>query len=117
MLAGAITIFPVGIFLAAALFVIAYVMWENRIVYKLTATEALGVGGATLIVICCAYSCSPKLALLTDRPSNQAMERTASRREFNAPSDKLLRPAGTKEWRHNGSGHRQSKLVQIYYRK
>jgi len=51
MLAGAITIFPVGIFLAAALFVIAYVMWETRIVYKLTATEALGVGGATLIVI------------------------------------------------------------------
>jgi hypothetical protein len=51
MLDGAITIFPVGIFLAAALFVIAYVMWETRIVYKLTATEALGVGGATVIVI------------------------------------------------------------------
>ena len=51
MLAGAITIFPVGIFLAAASFVIAYVMWETRIVYKLTAIEALGVGGATLIVI------------------------------------------------------------------
>ena len=70
MLDGAITIFPVGIFLAAALFVIAYVMWETHVADKLTATEALGVGGATVIVICCAYSCFPKLALLPGRPSN-----------------------------------------------
>jgi len=43
--------FPVGIFLGAAVFVLAYVMWETRIVYRLTASEALAVGGATLIVI------------------------------------------------------------------
>jgi hypothetical protein len=51
MLAGAKTIFPVVIFLVAALFVFAYVIWETRIVYKLTGSEALGVGGAALIVI------------------------------------------------------------------
>ena len=43
--------FPVSLFLAAAIFVIAYVMWEVRYVYKLTLSEAAGVGTATLIVI------------------------------------------------------------------
>ena len=51
MMSATITILPVGIFLGAVLFVIAYVMWETRIVYKLTASEAAGVGAATLIVI------------------------------------------------------------------
>ena len=51
MMSAAITLPPVGVFLGAALFVIVYVMWETRIVYKLTASEAAGVGAATLIVI------------------------------------------------------------------
>ena len=49
--AEAVTMFPVSLFLVAAICVIAYAMWEVRQVYKLTATEAAGVGVATLIVI------------------------------------------------------------------
>ena len=60
--------FAVGIFLLAALCVIAYVMWEVRLVYKLTLAEVMGVGVATLIVILfcvllfaksCAHAASP----------------------------------------------------------
>jgi hypothetical protein len=51
MIAAAISVFSVSVFLAAAVFVISYVMWEVRLVYKLTAGEAIGVGAASLIVI------------------------------------------------------------------
>lgn len=42
MIASAISTFPLSVFLAAALFVISYVMWETSIVYKLTASEDPG---------------------------------------------------------------------------
>jgi hypothetical protein len=51
MTAEAVTTFPVSLFLVAAIFVIGYAMWEVSYVYKLTASEAAGVSGATLIVI------------------------------------------------------------------
>jgi len=51
MMSAAMTIPPVGVFLGAVLFVIAYVIWETRLVYKLTVSEAAGVGAATSIVI------------------------------------------------------------------
>lgn len=51
MMPAAITIPAVGVFLGAVLFVIAYIIWETRIVYKLTSSEAAGVAAATLIVI------------------------------------------------------------------
>jgi hypothetical protein len=47
----ALTMFPISLFLVAAIFVIGYVMWEVCYVYKLRASEAAGVGAATLIVI------------------------------------------------------------------
>jgi hypothetical protein len=80
MIAAAISMCSLSVFLAAALFVISYVMWEVRLVYNLTAGEAIGVGAATLIVILlcllllskgCADTVSPRAVARGDSSSSR----------------------------------------------
>ena len=72
--------FPVSLFLVAAIFVIAYGMWEVRYVYNFTATEVMGVGAAMLVVILlCLLLLSKACAHVALARTNRTMHPTAGR--------------------------------------